>query len=106
MSAKLGDKRRQMSTTPRITREKLSTTVSPETYEFLKQMVDQGKAATIAEALDIAIAAVRRLDNRRRLAAATTRYFEEMGPKAATEERSLAGDLAAASGRINFDDEI
>jgi hypothetical protein len=95
-----------MNTTPRTARQKLSTTVSSESYEFLREMVNQGRAATIAEAPDIAVSVVRRIDNRRSLAAATARYFGQMDAKAATEERSLAGDLVAASGKIYFDDEI
>ncbi|HWX55000.1 MAG TPA: hypothetical protein VN176_10470 [Verrucomicrobiae bacterium] len=95
-----------MSTTSRTPRQKLSTTVSSESYEFLREMVEQGKAATIAEALDIAVSAVRRIENRRSLAAATARYFDQMDAKTATEERSLAGALATASGEIDFDSEI
>jgi len=87
-------------------REKLSTTVSLETYEFLKQMVDSGEVSTIAEAVDLCIAKVRRWKNRERLAQATTRYFEDLEPRAAAEETALARDLASAASAIDFDKEL
>ncbi len=86
-----------------MARVKLSTTVSQETYEFLEHIVDSGKASTIAEALDRSIARVRRLENRKRLALATTQYFEQMKPKAMAEENTLGGDLATTALNIDFD---
>lgn len=90
----------------KITREKLSTTVSPETYEFLQNMVNQGEAATLAEALDAVVTRVRRLENRKRLAVATSAYFEQLDPKAAREEIDLAQDLGWARSKIDFDTEV
>lgn len=95
-----------MSASPKMAREKLSTTVSPETYEFLQQMVERGEASTLAEALDAVVSTVRRLENRRRLALATTRYFEQLDATAAAEERELAQDMSSAAGAIDFDREI
>lgn len=86
-------------------RAKLSTTVSQETYEFLERMVDSGEAATIADAVDQSIARVRQLENRRRLAQATTRYFEQMSPKEIAEENALGQDMAAASREVDFDEQ-
>ncbi len=90
----------------KATRAKLSTTVSPETYEFLDHMVKSGEAATIAEAIDRAVAKVRQLENRKRLARATARYFDELEPRAAREEQTLAHDLASATSGIDFDQEL
>ena len=87
-------------------RHKISTTVSPETYVFLERMVKSGRAATLAEALDLVIHKLRKLDNRRRLADATTHYFQELDAKAATEETALAEDIVAATGALDFDQEI
>jgi hypothetical protein len=95
-----------MGASPKMAREKLSTTVSPETYAFLQNMVSQGEAATLAEALDAVVARVRRLENRKRLAMATTTYFEQFDPKAAREESDLTASLGWARSKIDFDKEI
>jgi hypothetical protein len=79
-----------MSALPKMNRKKLSTTVSPETYEFLQKMVSEGEVASLAEALDAVVARIRRLENRKRLAAATTTYFEQLDPKAAREEQEIS----------------
>jgi Tfp pilus assembly protein PilN len=89
-----------------VTRTKLSTTVSPDTYEFLQRMVASGQVSTMAEAVDRSIAKIRQLENRRRLALATTQYFEQLEPKAAAEEQALAHDLATAAVGIDFDKEL
>lgn len=95
-----------MSTAPKTGRAKLSTTVAAETYEFLEGMVERGQAATLAEALDIAIRAIRQLENRKRLAEATSRYFERLGPHTLAEENALAKDMMSAAKVIDFDEEI
>lgn len=98
-------KKRTMSASTKMAREKLSTTVSAETYQFLQEMVDRGDAATLAEALDVIVEKIRRLENRRRLAEATTRYFEQLDPQAARDEQALAEDFSSAFGAIDFDRE-
>ena len=70
-----------------MSRTKLSTTVSPETYQFLEQMISKGQATTMAEALDAVIIKVKRLENRKRLASATARYFEQLDSHTVDEER-------------------
>ena len=90
----------------KMARAKLSTTVSQETYEFLEQMVDSGEASSIAEAVDRSIARVRQLENRKRLAAATARYFEQMDTETMADENALAQDMAAARSGIDFDKEL
>ncbi len=90
----------------KLSRAKLSTTVSPETYRFLENMVSSGVASSLAEAVDTAIARVRQLENRKRLALATTQYFDQMLSTAAAEEDALADDLASAGAAIDFDQEL
>ena len=92
-----------MSAAPKMAREKVSTTVSAETYEFLQEMVERGEAASLAQALDAVVDRVRRLENRRRLAEATARYFEQLDPLAAKEEQGLSEELSTAAGAIDFD---
>jgi hypothetical protein len=96
----------RMSASPKMIREKLSTTVSAETYRFLQEMVDQGEVANLAEAVDAVVDRIRRLENRRRLANATARYFEQLPSKVTAEEHALAEDLSAAAGANDFDREI
>jgi len=69
-------------------------------------MVKQGEVATLAEALDVVVGRIQRLENRRHLADATTKYFKDLSPAAAAEDRLLEGDLSAVSGAIDFDREI
>jgi len=95
-----------MSAAPKMARAKLSTTVASETYEFLERMVERGQAATLAEALDASIRRVRQLENRRRLADATTRYFEHSGSQILAEEDALAKDMMSAANDIDFEQEI
>jgi hypothetical protein len=87
-------------------RAKLSTTVAQETLEFLQSKVASGQAANLAEAVDTSIRRVRQLENRRRLAVATARYFDELEPQAAREESSIAQHLASAASGIDFDHEL
>ena len=95
-----------MSASPKMAREKLSTTVSAETYQFLQEMVDHGEAASLAEAVDAVVGRMRRVENRRRLADATAKYFEQLPVEVQAEEQELAGDLSAAAGAIDFDTDI
>jgi hypothetical protein len=90
----------------KVARAKLSTTVAAETYEFLNQMVRRGQAATLAEALDVSIGKVRRIENRKRLAQATARYFELLDSQSTTEESVLAHDMMSAAKNVDFDQEI
>ena len=89
-----------------MSRTKLSTTVSPETYQFLEQMISKGQATTMAEALDAVIVKVKRLENRKRLASATARYFEQLDSHTVDEERQLVTGLASAAGKVEVDKEI
>lgn len=92
-----------MRATPgRETRSKISTTIAPETMEFLERKVKLGEASSIAEALDAAIAALRRLENRRRLAKATAEYFAGVG----AEENALGAEMASAASGVDFNEEL
>ncbi len=95
-----------MATHARVTRAKLSATVAPETYQFLEEMVNSGEAATISESIDRCVTKVREWRNRKRLARATSRYFDSLEPRAAAEENALAHDLSSAAEGIDFDQEL
>ena len=93
-----------MSISSKTGRTKLSITVAPETYAFLEQMVSRGQAANLAEALDRAISSIRKIENRKRLADATTRYFSKLDSEAIIGENALAKDMTSAAGTIDFFD--
>jgi len=102
-------KRRRISTAMApagVARTKISTTVASETLEFLDRKVRSGEASSRAEALDAAIARIRKLENRQRLAAATAAYFGGMTQSTADAENSLAADLASASLGVDYDKEL
>ncbi len=89
----------------KASRAKLSTTVAPENYRYLAALVKSGKAGSLAEAVDEAVEHLRRSENRRRLARATSEYFDSLSPEALAEETSLAESMRAATKRIDFDRE-
>jgi hypothetical protein len=82
---------------------KLSTTVAAENFAFLESMVGTGRAESIAEAVDLAIARLRRAENRASLEAATTAYFEGLTTEAEAEERKLASLLHSSAASVDFD---
>jgi Arc/MetJ-type ribon-helix-helix transcriptional regulator len=92
-----------MATTARFTRQKISTTISPQTLEFLEQLVKSGEAHTMAEALDLAIARLLTFENRERLASDTDAYYANMTDAETTEERRLEAALAQTSQGIDFE---
>lgn len=92
-----------MSTSARLTRRKISTTVSPDTLAYLDDLIATGKARTLAEAIDYAIAQLLVYENRERLANDTAAYFAEMTDEEAAEERHLESALAQSNAGIDFD---
>src|SRR5271157_1503653 len=86
-------------------RMKLSTTVAAENFSFLETMVSTGRTDSIAEAVDLAIARLRRMENRSRLESATAEYFDGLPPKAQAEERTLARNLHLSARSVDFDHE-
>lgn len=87
-------------------RAKLSTTVAAENYRFLVTLVEKGEAASLAEAVDEAVEHLRRSENRRRLAKATSEYFESLSPEELSEETSLANSMHKAAAGVDFDREL
>ncbi len=85
-------------------RHKISTTVAPETYAALERMVKTGRAATLAEAVDLAVAEVLREENRRRLEQDTAAQFAALSPEAVAEETKLGGELGELADEVNFDE--
>jgi hypothetical protein len=93
----------KMATTPRLTRQKISTTVSPRTLEYLDKLTRAGEVRNLAEALDLAIEKLLVYENRERLAADTDAYFANMTDAEAAEEQRLETALSQTSQGIDFD---
>jgi Arc/MetJ-type ribon-helix-helix transcriptional regulator len=93
-----------MATSARITRQKISTTVSPETSAHLEQLIENGEARNLAEAIDLSIQRLLVFENRERLARDTAAYFDNMSEEDATEERKLEAALCHSAAKINYDE--
>lgn len=92
-----------MATSTRLTRQKISTTIAPQTFEYLDDLTRSGEARTLAEALDLAIEKLLVHENRERLANDTAAYFENMTDAEAVAERSLEAALSQTTEGIDFD---
>ena len=84
-------------------RTKLSTTVAPENLAFLEALVKSGRTDSIAEAVDLAIARLRRAESRARLERATAAYFDGLSSEAQAEEQRIARQLYLSAGDLDFD---
>ena len=93
-----------MATTARPSRQKISTTISPQTFSYLDGLIQRGDAHNLAEALDLAIERLLVYENRERLANDTAAYFENMSEEEAAEERQLEAALCQSTSEINFDE--
>jgi len=92
-----------MSSSARLTRQKISTTISPQTLAYLDELIRAGEARTLAEALDLAVERLRAYENRERLANDTAAYYANMTEQEAAAERSLEQALAQTAAGIDFD---
>lgn len=92
-----------MSTTPRLSRQKISTTISPRTLEYLEAAINSGEARNLAEAIDLAVERLLVHENRERLANDTDAYYARMTDVEAAEERRLEAALSQTSEGINFE---
>ena len=88
----------------RAARKKISTTIAAENAAFLNAMLKQGKADSLAEAVDHVIALARQAEARERLEAATEKYFNSLSEEDAAEENRLGAALAYESSKVNFDE--
>ena len=99
---KLGDMKR----VAKAGRAKLSTTIDSRNFAYLQSKVAAGEAASVAEVLDRLLRKIRKIENRERLAAATTDYFDNMDSREVADEGALARNLSSAASRIDFDEEL
>jgi hypothetical protein len=94
-----------MSTSARLTRQKISTTISPASRSYLERLIEKGEAQNLAEAIDLAIDRLLVFENRERLERDTAAYFDNMSPEESAEEERLASALSQAARGIDFDRE-
>ncbi len=83
-------------------RRKLSTTISQESYAFLQTLVKSGKAASMAEAVDITAQAAQRAQNRARLEQDTAIYFQRLSARATAQESELENALGQMADEVDF----
>jgi hypothetical protein len=93
-----------MATSPRITRQKISTTVSSTTFSYLERSIQEGKARNLADALDLAVEQLMIYENRERLANDTAAYIDNMTEEEAAEEQKLEAAISQSATGINFDE--
>jgi hypothetical protein len=93
-----------MATSARLTRQKISTTISAAAFAYLEQLIKDGPARTLADAIDLAIERLLVYENRERLANDTSAYFANMTEEEAAEEQKLEAALSQSAVGINFDE--
>jgi hypothetical protein len=93
-----------MASSARVSRQKISTTISAESLAYLQQLMDGGEARNLADAIDFSIQRLLVYENRERLARDTTAYFDNMTEEEAEEERKLEAALCQSTTGINFDE--
>lgn len=94
-----------MATQARVTREKISTTISSATLSQLELLIEKGEARSLADAIDLVVQKLEIFENRERLANDTAAYFDGMSPAQVEEETQLGAALAGSVKGIDFDRE-
>jgi len=92
-----------MATARKLNRQKISTTVAPETLGYLQKTIASGEAVTLAEAIDAAVHRLLVIENRERLERDTAAYFENLTEEEDAEERALENALAQSAKGIDVD---
>jgi hypothetical protein len=85
-------------------RKKLSTTISPEGYSFLRALIRSGRANNLAEAVDLVLEEVQRKHDRERLERATAEYFKSRTPQEIADDQALEAALTGATAQVDFDE--
>ena len=92
-----------MATPARLTRQKISTTISSSALDYLEDLIRSHQARTLAEAIDLAIERLLVYENRERLANDTAAYFANLTDEEAAEERRLESALSQSTAGVDFD---
>lgn len=94
-----------MGVAARLSRKKISTTISPRALAYLESLKKKKEAPTLAEAIDLAIARLNKYENRERLENDTALYFDRLSTEALAEEDELATALAGSARGLDVDRE-
>lgn len=86
----------------RLTRQKISTTISPASLSYLERLIETGEVQNLAEAIDCAIERLVAFENRERLENDTAAYFANLTEKEAAAERALETALSQSAAEIDF----
>jgi hypothetical protein len=92
-----------MATPARMTRQKISTTISSSALEYLENLIRNDYARTLAEAIDLAVERLLVYENRERLANDTAAYFANLSDEEAAEEQRLESALSQSARGVDFD---
>jgi len=94
-----------MASPVRLTRQKISTTISSASLAYLERLIEKGEARTLADAIDLVVQRLLVYENRERLANDTAAYFDGLSPEAIEEENQLAAALSSSVKGFDFDRE-
>lgn len=94
-----------MATLARTSRQKISTTISPQSLAYLEAVIDKGEANTLADAIDLSLERLFAYQSRERLATDTAAYYERLSPEEEKEDLDLAAALADSARGIDIDRE-
>jgi hypothetical protein len=92
-----------MGTVARLTRQKISTTISPTALSYLERLIEKSEVQNLAEAIDLAIDRLLAFENRERLENDTAAYFANLTEEEAAEERALETALSQSAAGIDVD---
>ena len=92
-----------MSTVARLTRQKISTTISPEALSYLEALIEKGEVQNLASAIDLAIDRLQAFENRERLENDTAAYFANLTEEESAQERVLEAALYQSAVGIDVD---
>lgn len=92
-----------MGSAARLTRQKISTTISPTALAYLERLIKKGEVQNLAEAIDLAIDRLLAFENRERLENDTAAYFANLTEKEADDERSLEAALSQSAAEMDVD---
>ena len=92
-----------MATVPKLSRQKISTTISAAAFSYLQRLMQQGEVRNLAEAIDLAIERLAAFENRERLEGDTAAYFANLTEEEDAEEKALESALSQSVTGIDFD---
>jgi hypothetical protein len=93
----------KVGTSARLTRQKISTTISSRARSYLERLIKKDEAQNLAEAIDLAIDRLLAFENRERLENDTAAYFANLTEKEAAEEQALETALSQSAVGIDVD---